>query len=289
MSQREHAGSRDQRGWGAWQWPPSSLLGSLASPSRDRLLEPGTTRQYVAGRVLMREGDTTKFVVVLLDGVVKVTGLTLDGKEALLAIRVGGDIVGEFAAFDEGPRSSTVTTCGAVVGRVIRQAEFLAALRRDSLLVEAVNRAVVGKARAANARRVEFAGYDAPTRLARVLRELAVRYGERSGNRVVIAWPLTQPELASLAAVAEPTAQKALRALRGRGVIATGYRSLTIVDLDALNRIAGVLPGPGAQLNLSAPTHVGPPGGLRRGTPCSATTTPTRDGGRRAPLGKLLR
>jgi CRP/FNR family transcriptional regulator, cyclic AMP receptor protein len=98
----------------------------------------------------------------------------------------------------------------------------------------------VAKVRAANARRVEFAGYDAPTRLARVLRELAVRYGDRSGNRVVIAWPLTQPELASLAAVAEPTAQKALRALRQRGVIATGYRSLTILNLDELNRIAGL-------------------------------------------------
>ena len=240
MGQRELAGLRDQRGWGAWQWPRSSVLGSLIKTSRDRLLESGTTRQYVAGQILIREGETSKFVVVLLDGVVKATGLTLDGKEALLAIRVGGDIVGEFAALDEGPRSSTVTTCGTVIGRVIRQADFLAALRQDKLLAEAVNRAVVAKVRAANARRIEFAGYDAPTRLARVLRELAVQYGERSGNRVVIAWPLTQPELASLAAVAEPTAQKALRALRERGVIDTGYRSLTILDLDGLSRIAGL-------------------------------------------------
>jgi CRP-like cAMP-binding protein len=177
---------------------------------------------------------------VLLDGVVKATGLTLDGKEALLAIRVGGDIVGEFAALDEGTRSSTVTTCGAVVGRVIRQADFLATLHRDSVLAQAVNRSVVAKMRAANARRVDFAGYDAPTRLARVLRELAIRYGDRSGNRVDIAWPLTQPELASLAAVAEPTAQKALRRLREGGVIATGYRSLSIMDLNELNRIAGL-------------------------------------------------
>jgi CRP/FNR family transcriptional regulator, cyclic AMP receptor protein len=240
MGQREHAGSRGQHGWGAWQWPPSSLLGSLTKPSRDRLLEPGTTRQYLPGQVLIREGEATKFVVVLLDGVVKVTGLTFDGKEALLAIRVGGDIVGEFAALDGEPRSSTVTTCGTVVGRVIGQAAFLAALRRDNLLAEAVNRTVVAKVRAANTRRVEFAGYDAPTRLARVLRELGIRYGARSGNHVVISWPLTQPELASLAAVAEPTAQKALRALRERGVIATGYRSLTIMDLDELNRIAGL-------------------------------------------------
>jgi CRP-like cAMP-binding protein len=228
----------DSRGWGAWRWPPSSLLGSLRETSRDRFLEQGTTRQYLAGQVLIREGDSTKFVIALFDGVVKATGVTLDGKETLLAIRVGGDIVGEFAALDGGPRSTTVTTCGTVVGRVIRHADFLSVIRRDGQLAEAVNRSVVAKVRSANARRVDFAGYDAPTRLTRVLRELAVQYGERSGNRVVIAWPLTQPELASLAAVAEPTAQKALRRLRESGVIDTGYRSLTIVDLEELNRLA---------------------------------------------------
>jgi CRP/FNR family transcriptional regulator, cyclic AMP receptor protein len=239
MGQRKHAVVRGTDGWGAWQWPTGSLLGTLSIASRERLLGFGATKQYLAGQVLMREGDTTKFVIVLLDGVVKATGLTFDGKETLLAIRVGGDVVGEFAALDEGPRSSTVYTCGTVVGRVIGQADFLRAVHQDSQLAQAVDRSIVAKVRSANARRVDFAGYDAPTRLARVLRELAIRYGVQSGNRVVIAWPLTQPELASLASVAEPTAQKALRSLREGGVIATGYRSLTIVDLDALNRIAG--------------------------------------------------
>lgn len=238
MDQRDLAAVRGQRGWGTWQWPSASLLGSLHEASRSRLLEPGTTRQYLPGHVLIREAETSTFVIVLLDGVVKATGMTSDGKEALLAIRVGGDLVGEFAAFDQAPRSSSVTTCGTVVGRVIKQADFLAALRRDSSLAEAVNRSVVAKVRAANARRVDFAGYDAPTRLARVLSELAIRYGDRSGNRAVIAWPLTQPELASLAAVAEPTAQKALRKLRERGVITTGYRNFTVLDFAELKRIA---------------------------------------------------
>ena len=85
---------------------------------------------------------------------------------------------------------------------------------------------------------IEFAGYDAQTRLARVLRELAVRYGDRSGGRVMVT-PVTQPELANLAGLAEPTAQKALRRLRERGVIATSYRSLDILDFHELDRIAG--------------------------------------------------
>jgi CRP/FNR family transcriptional regulator, cyclic AMP receptor protein len=119
------------------------------------------------------------------------------------------------------------------------QADFLAVLARDRSLAEAVNRSMAAKLRAGTERRMEFAAFDAPTRFARVLRELAGTYGERSGNRVTISWPLTQSELASLASVAEPTAQKALRRLRNAGVISTGYRSLTVEDLTALNQIAG--------------------------------------------------
>jgi CRP/FNR family transcriptional regulator, cyclic AMP receptor protein len=184
-------------------------------------------------------GDSTTFVLVLLEGIVKATSVTSDGKEVLLAIRVGGDIVGEFAAMDSRPRSSTVTTCGPVVGCVLAQPDFLAALRRDETLAREVDRSVLGKLRFANERRVEFAGYDAQTRVARVLRELAVAYGERSGNRVTLNWPLTQTELASLSSVAEPTVQKALRRFREVGVIATGYRNLTIQDFSRLNEIAG--------------------------------------------------
>lgn len=228
---------------GSWRWPPRSLLGSISEVSRERLLSSGTVREYPANHRLIIQGDHTTSVIVLLDGVVKAIGVSSGGKEALLAIRVGGDIVGEFAAMDGLPRSSTVIACGTVAGCVIMQADFLALLGRDKTLAQAVERSVVAKIRAGNERRMEFAGFDAHTRFARVIRELAVTYGDRSGNRITISWPVTQSELASLASVAEPTAQKALRWLRELGVISTGYRSLTVEDFTELNQIAGALSG----------------------------------------------
>lgn len=224
---------------GTWRWPGSTLLGALPEASRARLLDCGTVREYPADRKLISQGDTSTHVVVLLDGVVKVTGVSSVGSEALIAVRVGGDLLGELAALDNEPRSCTVTACGLVTGCVIRQAEFLEALARDRPLAEAVSRSLAAKLRAGTERRMEFAAFDAPTRFARVLRELARSYGQRSGNRVTIGWPVTQSELASLASVAEPTAQKALRQLRKAGVINTGYRSLTIEDFAELDRIAG--------------------------------------------------
>jgi CRP/FNR family cyclic AMP-dependent transcriptional regulator len=69
---------------------PSEPAGTLVAESRERLLAVGVAKKYPAGRVLMRMGDKLTFVIVLLEGIVKATSLTPDGKEVLLAIRAGG-------------------------------------------------------------------------------------------------------------------------------------------------------------------------------------------------------
>ncbi|MBH5333389.1 Crp/Fnr family transcriptional regulator [Streptomyces pactum] len=229
---------RDRRARDERVWPPSSLLGGLAPAERDQLLALGARMPYEADRVLIRESDRTDHVLVLLDGVVKVTGRTHDGRDALLAVRMGGDLVGELAAVDGGPRSATVTTCGPVTARTVTRADFLGCLRREPRIAHAVNASVVTKLRAANTHRVDFTGCGAATRLARVLHHIAMTYGERTGDGAVIRWPITQPELATLSGAAEPTVHKALRGLREAGVVATGYRTIAVVDLARLSRIA---------------------------------------------------
>src|ERR1700677_3758137 len=101
---------------GAWRWSATSLLASVGEASRDRLLDCGTMREYPTDRRIITQGDSSTFVVVLLDGVVKVTGVSSAGRETLIAIRAGGDLLGELAAMDNGPRSGTATACGLVMG-----------------------------------------------------------------------------------------------------------------------------------------------------------------------------
>ncbi|MFI1912409.1 Crp/Fnr family transcriptional regulator [Nocardia sp. NPDC020380] len=221
-----------------WAWPASSLLGGLSLSLRERMLTLGVRVWFPADRVLMRESEESTFVLILLDGVVKATGHTNDGREALLAVRMGGDLVGEFAGVDGRPRSATVTTCGPLVARTVTRADFLDCLRREPAIALAVNEAIVTKLRVANSRRIDFTGCDVATRLARVLHQIAMTYGEPVGAGAVIRWPLTQPELATLSGAAEPTVHKALRGLRESGAISTGYRSIRIEDMGLLNRIA---------------------------------------------------
>lgn len=221
-------------------WPAGSLLGMLPDAARDRLLQRGSLARYPrSGKVLFREADQSRFVVLILRGVVKITAIVPDGQhEALLAIRMGGDAVGEFAAIDQLPRSATVTTCGAVVARVLKSEDFVDCIRRDPDISHAVSKAIAAKMRVATARRVDFSGSDVATRVARVLLQLAEVYGYRDGDRVVLKSPMTQPEVASLAVASQPAVHRVLRNLRERGIVSTGYRSIAVSDLDRLRKVA---------------------------------------------------
>ena len=89
----------------------------------------------------------------------------------------------------------------------------------------------------ANRRRLDFSGYGAKVRLARILAEFGRSYGRDTPNGRVILVPLTQPELATAIGAAEVTVHKLLRQLRTAGLISTGYRQLTILAPDELDRL----------------------------------------------------
>jgi CRP/FNR family transcriptional regulator, cyclic AMP receptor protein len=223
---------------GIRQWPATSVLGSLPPGARGRLLALGVLARYTPARVIIREADSTTFVVILLTGMVKVTAHAGEGREALLAIRVGGDLVGEFAGIDDQSRSATVTAGGPVTARVVSRADFLDCLNRDAQITHAVNQSVVAKLRVATQYRLDFIGHDTVTRLARVLYHIAITYGDRRGDAVTIGLPITQQELATLCGASEPSIQKAFRELRAAGAVKTGYRQVTVSSLEVLGRLA---------------------------------------------------
>jgi CRP-like cAMP-binding protein len=231
-------------GAGGQRWPAQTVLGRLPAASQAGLLALGGFREFTPGTPIMREGDTTTFVAVLLSGWTKVTALTEDGGIALLAVRHGGDVVGEFASLDFQPRSATVTAVGKVVTKVIKAEEFAAYLATDPSASAAISQSLVGKTRFSIRRRVEFAGCSVAVRVARVLVELDRAYGTDDGHGGrTLGMPLTQGELAALVGAKDPTVHKALRVLRRDGVIEWRYRSTTIWDLAALRTAAGLPPG----------------------------------------------
>jgi CRP/FNR family transcriptional regulator, cyclic AMP receptor protein len=220
------------------RWPPQTFLGMLSEGTREELLSLGTSREYLPDTVLMLEGDSGTDVIALIDGWVKVVGSTEEGGQALLSLRVGGDLVGEQAALDNQPRSATVISAGVTAAQVMSQREFLRFLDRKPDAGVAVSRALSYELRWATRRRIDFSGLPVLARLARVLSELGRLYGKPTYNGIEFQYTLTQPELAAMVGASEPSVHKALRQLRSDGVVVTGYRKVVITDPTALDAIA---------------------------------------------------
>lgn len=228
-------------GWSG-EWPVRSLLGRLPPPARRELLGLGTEVRFDADAVLLRQGMNDRHVLLLLSGLTKVTAVVENGETSLLAVRAAGDTVGEMAAMDGyAPRSATVTACGPLTARVLPDGALRGLLLRRPEVSMALTAVVADRLRWANRRRLDFRGYPAKVRLARVLVELAASYGTPRSDRVVIDIRLTQPELATLIGAAETTIQKVLRELREEDLVETGYRATLIRDLPRFRRLADLV------------------------------------------------
>jgi CRP-like cAMP-binding protein len=223
---------------GSEEWPARSLLGLLSLPARRELLGLGTRARFEADAVLLREGMNDQHALLLLSGFAKVTATVENGESSLLAVRAAGDTVGEMALMTGAPRSATVTACGPLTARVLPSGALRQLLLRRPEISMTLTAVVADRLRWANRRRLDFRGYPAKVRLARLLVELAASHGSSGPGGVVIGCRLTQPELATLVGAAETTIHKVLRELREEGLLETGYRSTAIRDLPRLRRLA---------------------------------------------------
>jgi CRP-like cAMP-binding protein len=217
---------------------PGEYLDRLDPADREALSGRGRRRRWPAGSSLFLEGDRSGTVVFVLSGRVKVFSLTEHGEEILLAVRGRGALLGEVSAVDGGPRSASVAALEPIEALVLTADAFVEFLRGHADAATVLLQLVVARLRDADRKRVEFAAYDIASRVARRLVELAERFGEPDGHGVRITVALSQDELAGWVGASREAVAKALRVLRERGLISTGRRTMTVLDLPGLRRRA---------------------------------------------------
>lgn len=212
------------------------LVERLDPDARAALLRLGRVRRYRRGATVFMQGSRDDIVCLILEGRVKVTVDTPDGREVVLAIRGPGDLLGEFEAIEpdlDGRLASNIALepleCRVFAAEDLRR--FLVAHPAAAL---ELLRQTIRVVSTADRRRVDATGLDASHRLARFLVERADAQPE-----LELDIALTQEELASLIASSRESVVRALTALRARGLIETGRRRIAIRDLAGLRAFAG--------------------------------------------------
>ena len=219
------------------------FLESLSGEEADALRAAGVRRTYGANVTILHQADEAGQVVVLLRGRAKVAVIEA-GREAIFGVVGPGELVGELAAIENSPRSTTVTTLEPVDALVVPRSDFLALLDRHPRIALVILRMVARRLRYADAQRAEFATLDVAGRLAQRLLELCERFGTPQERGIEVRLPLSQEELANWVGSSREAVSKAFLLLRTLNIVETGRRRVTVLDLDALRRQAGVRPYP---------------------------------------------
>ena len=215
-------------------WAPGGFWANLDPQDADALMRRGSVRSFARGQALMHEGQVRDRVLLLREGRVKVYCTTASGKEVVLGVRGSGDLVGELAAIDDDPRSASVLALEPVEALVFSANEFRNFLLEHPAASLVLLRTLSRRLREADGKRIEFAAYTTIGRVARQLLELSERFGEVSGDEIIVELPLSQEELAGWTGMSIESVSRALQTMRSLGWIETGRRKIRILQLDRL-------------------------------------------------------
>jgi CRP/FNR family transcriptional regulator, cyclic AMP receptor protein len=209
----------------------------LPEPLADALLAAGILRDLASGERLFSRGDAPDGLYAIVDGAIRVSGVSESGKEAVLTLLEAPQWFGEVSVFDGQPRTHDAIAEGATRVINVPQPALDGLFAREPRWWRDLGVLVTHKLRLAFITLEDVALLPVSVRLARRLALMAEGYGERRGvvRRTV---ELSQDQLAHMLAVSRQTVNHLLKDLETRGLIRISYASIEIVDLDALRREA---------------------------------------------------
>ncbi|WP_254715393.1 Crp/Fnr family transcriptional regulator [Actinomadura sp. NAK00032] len=228
-------------GYGASS-PRPGFWAALNPAQRSALREAARPRQYPVKAPLVYQGDESDHVIVIERGWAKVTSSTADGHDVVLAVRGPGDLIAESAVLGGRPRAATVTALSPIRALVVPAARFTGFLDEHPDVWMLVTGTFVQRMDDSDRRLTAHVASRGPQRLAALLTHLAELSAHHAppapDGSIEIGPPLSQEELGSWMDASRETVARALNGLRRQGLIRTGWRRITVVDLPGLREFA---------------------------------------------------
>ena len=174
--------------------------------------------RYSRGEVVFREGEPAERLFLIDEGKVKLSTSSPSGQELLIGVLGRGQIFGELEVIDRGTRAMDARAME--VSRVYALASdvFWTMLENRPALARRLLELMARRLRRADQTSQDLVFFDATTRLARRLLELAEEHGEPLEDQAVrITVRVTQEEMAQMIGVTRESANRLIASFAGRG------------------------------------------------------------------------
>jgi CRP/FNR family cyclic AMP-dependent transcriptional regulator len=208
----------------------------LPDDLQERLLGGAVLRTLGARERLFSRGDEADGIYAVLDGDIRVSGSSENGREALLTLLEPPSWFGEISIFDGAPRTHDAVAESEALVLHVPRATLDAILEAQPRWWRDLGLLVTSKLRLAFVAMEDMALLPISVRLARRLALMAEGYGEREHQRRTVE--VSQEQLAQMLSTSRQTANQLLKELEARGIIRLSYGTIEILDLPALRKAA---------------------------------------------------
>jgi CRP/FNR family transcriptional regulator, cyclic AMP receptor protein len=216
----------------------SALFGSLADPDRVAIAARMRRVDFDPDQMIFSRGDPGREIYLVLEGRIRLSILSSDGRELSFAHAGPGNIFGEIATLDGGERTAGATAISRVQAMALPQRAMLELIENNPKVATAAIRFLCTRLRETDQRLEAIALHRIEVRLARLmLSALKLQSPGATGKNVALDLGMSQGELALLIGASRPKVNIALAMLEDMGAIARSGSKLSC-DTEVLQSIA---------------------------------------------------
>lgn len=195
------------------------LLSSVSTEDLCRLTNYMTIKTFRKHDIVLLHEDTNRFMYLILQGKVKVTQNTEDGKEVILAIRHNGEVFGEMSLIDGKTTSATVTCMEHSTVALISKGQFYQLMYNNKQVLQNMLELLCSKLRASGEKIEILNNKNALQRVKMILLTLSNQYGVQSDSGVTIDMDITHQEIADMTGMIRETVTKVIDELKRENIL----------------------------------------------------------------------
>ena len=205
-----------------------------------------TSLKVITGKMVARSYDKEKMILIeesagetfflISKGTVKITRMSDDGREVILAILGEGDFFGEMALLDGEGRSANVIALEDAKVLTLQRSDFLDILERFPKIAIHLLKELTARIRHSDQQIESLSLSGAEQRIALVLIRLAEEMGQIKEGTVTIEHIPYQQDIANMAGTSRETVSRVYKMLEDKNHIVRDGKALKIIDFPIFSR-----------------------------------------------------
>ncbi len=210
----------------------------LSPPLRSAILARTVVRRLADGDALAQRGAPANEWIGVAAGAVRVSSVSLAGKQVTLTYVEPGVWFGDIALFDGLPRTHDAHAHGPTTLLVVRKSDFRELLAQHVELYDALLRLNCRRLRLMFDQVEDLNTLPLQARLAKQVLLLAKSYGIASGEEIRIGLALAQEDLAQLLGASRQRVNQELKGFEREGAVRVEPTRLVVLSREKLLAIA---------------------------------------------------